>query len=238
MRRTQRDCFVHGTWLNIRTQLRAYFLFCTFFGITPVPASLETVLLYTQFLSRSFKAPQSIKNYLNGVKFLHILLGFEYAFTGNYMIALLFRGIERNANHVPQRAAPMTPDVLQVFARITDFSDSRDLVTLAASFLLFFLMARAGNVFARHSDPHIGLRRKDIRFSGNMMYVTFKRTKTIQFGEATTYDTCRCQPYIYLPSFFMSSHDIFYSWPTFRSPVFVPSSRHIVPFIRVHFYLM
>ena len=29
----------------------------------------------------------------------------------------------------------------------------------------------------------MGLRRKDVRFRNNVMYVTFRRTKTIQFGE-------------------------------------------------------
>ena len=129
MRRSQRDSFVSGTWVNLKTQFRSYFLFTSFSKLIAVPASLETILLYTQFLSRSFKAPQSIKNYLNGVRFLHILLGHEYAFTGNYMVELLFRGIERNANHVPRRAVPITPALLFSLARIVDFSDHMNVVT-------------------------------------------------------------------------------------------------------------
>jgi hypothetical protein len=46
-----------------------------------------------------------------------------------------------------------------------------DVATLLASILLIFLMARAGNVFADHADINIGLRRKDVKFEGNMMFV-------------------------------------------------------------------
>ena len=154
MRRTQRACFVSGTWVNLKTQLRTYFLFCAHFKQRSLPADLETVLLYAQFLSRSFKAPQSIKNYLNGVKFLHILFGHEYQYTGNYMISLLFRGIERKANHVPQRAVPITPNILRSLSSVAVDRDIMDTVCFSACLILFFLMARAGNVFQEHvKDP-------------------------------------------------------------------------------------
>ena len=37
-----------------------------------LPASVETLCLYVQFLGRSMKSVQSIRNYLNGVKIFHI----------------------------------------------------------------------------------------------------------------------------------------------------------------------
>ena len=41
-----------------------------------LPTSTETLQLYAQFLSRSFKSVQSIRNYISGVKTIHLLLGF------------------------------------------------------------------------------------------------------------------------------------------------------------------
>ena len=38
------------------------------------PADSETVCLFSQFLARSFKAPQSILNYVASAKLLHTLL--------------------------------------------------------------------------------------------------------------------------------------------------------------------
>ena len=51
-------------------QFKAFFLFCHYFKLDPIPATLDTVCLYVQFLSRTL-TPASIRNYLNGVKLLH-----------------------------------------------------------------------------------------------------------------------------------------------------------------------
>ena len=121
-----------GTWRNLRSQIRAYFLFCFHFHLIAVPASLDTVLLFSQFLSRSFKAPQSILNYHNGVKFLHILLGFEFKWTHHYIHRLLFRGIQRHLNHVPERAIPMSPSVLRLMASVVSGDNVDDFVCFSA----------------------------------------------------------------------------------------------------------
>ena len=50
-------------------------MFCISFGFTFLPASTSTVQLYAQFLSRSTKSVSSIRNYLSGVRTVHLLLG-------------------------------------------------------------------------------------------------------------------------------------------------------------------
>ncbi|XP_078658806.1 uncharacterized protein LOC144904085 [Branchiostoma floridae x Branchiostoma belcheri] len=67
-RRTKFAAFAEGTWSNLRTQLRTYLLFCTFYDITAFPATLDTLETFSQFLSRSFRAPGSIANYISGLK--------------------------------------------------------------------------------------------------------------------------------------------------------------------------
>ena len=49
---------------------------------------------------------------------------------------------------------------------------------------LFFLMARAGNVFFSDKDSVRGLLRKVVLFSEQDMFIRFRRTKTIQFGRS------------------------------------------------------
>ena len=75
--------------------------------------------LYAQFLSHSF-VPDSIKNYLSGVKLLHIILGFEYPFSGNILLNLTLRGISRGAQHTPRRANPITPLILIAIQRVVN----------------------------------------------------------------------------------------------------------------------
>ena len=182
MRQSERRAYVSGTWSNLKTQVRAFFMFCTHFDITAVPASSDTVMLFAQFLSRSFSSPQSIKNYLNGVKFIHILLGHEFVHYKDAHFRMLFRGIERNLVHVPQRASPISIDILRRVGSFVDSHSELDLVCYTACLLLFFLMARAGNVFHSDKDSGRGLLRKDVYFSDQDMFIRFRRTKTIQFG--------------------------------------------------------
>ena len=98
---------------------------------------------------------------------------------------MTFRGIERQLQHVPQRARPMTPDILLRLADVAEHGDYLDHVCFTASLMLFFLMARAGNVLFDAQRPECGLKRQDIRFFRDKILVTFKRTKTIQFGKRT-----------------------------------------------------
>ena len=64
-----------------------------------------------QFLSRTL-TPASIRNYLNGVKLLHLFTGADYPFTKDFILSLTLRGIARNALHTPRRAPPVTPSIL------------------------------------------------------------------------------------------------------------------------------
>ena len=158
-------------------------MFCIYFDRISIPASQDTILMFTQFLSRSFTSPLSIKNYLNGVKFLHVILGHEFSFSSDLDFRLLFNGIQRQLNHVPKRACPITPVHLHLLAEAAASGSLLDQVCFSAGLLLFFVMARAGNVFHDRLDPSNGLRRKDLLFSDDKLFVKFRKTKTIQFGK-------------------------------------------------------
>ena len=85
VRKTRGHAFANGTSSNLRTQFRSFFKFCVYFQRKALPADLDTICGFAQFLSRSM-TPQSIKNHLSGVKLLHILSGFEYTFSDDFHI--------------------------------------------------------------------------------------------------------------------------------------------------------
>jgi hypothetical protein len=47
-------------------------MFCFYFGFQSLPSSVKVLTLFAQFLSKSFVSVQSIKNYISGVKVLHL----------------------------------------------------------------------------------------------------------------------------------------------------------------------
>ena len=104
LRAMRRSAYCSGTYSNLRTQFRAFLLFCLYFKFTPIPVQLETICLYAQFLSRTL-TPQSIRNYLSGVKLLHLFVGANYPFTKGFILSLMLRGVARQALHTPWRAS-------------------------------------------------------------------------------------------------------------------------------------
>ena len=114
---TLHSAYSAGTFSNLRTQFKAFLLFCTYFRFTPTPAALDTICLYVQFLSRTL-SPPTIRNYLSGVKLLHLFSGLEFPFNKDFLLSLTLRGIARNAMHTPRRAPPVTPDILCQISKI------------------------------------------------------------------------------------------------------------------------
>ena len=140
--------------------------------------------LYAQFLSHSF-VPDSIKNYLSGVKLLHIILGFEYPFSGNILLNLTLRGISRGAQHTPRRANPITPLILIAIQRVVDFTCPLQSSVFATALLLFSLMLRLGNVLPpsiNSFSPSKFLTKSRISVTDEGLLVSLMHTKTLQFG--------------------------------------------------------
>ena len=148
-----------------------------------MPADSTTMYAYAQFLSRSLKPP-SVRNYLSGVKMLHILHGLPYPHSQNALLQLQLRGISRLNPHVPIRARPVTPDILLAFHRLMDDEDSLHRCVWACSLFLFYLMARMGSILPTStSTPRTKfLTRERVNFSIQGLLVTLLHTKTIQFG--------------------------------------------------------
>ena len=139
-----------------------------------------------QFLSRTL-TPASVRNYLNGIKLLHLFTGADYPFTKDFILSLNLCGIARNALHTPRRAPPVTPSILLSISHVLDCEGDPRSSTLFCAFLFtFYLMARLANIVpksAKSFDPRRHLTRGDVAVTSHGLLVTFKCTKTIQFGE-------------------------------------------------------
>ena len=77
LKATCQAVFAAGTHKNHLMHRQTYFFFCLYFSLDPLTASVDTVCLYCQFLSRSL-TPESVRNYLSAAKFLHVALGHDF----------------------------------------------------------------------------------------------------------------------------------------------------------------
>ena len=178
------NAFTQGSYSNLRTQIRSYFAYCVYFGRTPMPADSNTIYGYAQFLSRSM-LPSSVRNYLSGVRTLHLLHGLSYQFTDDYLLQTELRGISRLNPHVPVRAKPITPKILMVFRKIMNKNSSLHCCVWACSLFLFYSLSRLGSLLprSRTSRRRTFLTKDRVRFTREGLLLTFLQTKTIQFGK-------------------------------------------------------
>jgi hypothetical protein len=183
---SRNQAFAEGTRANFRTQLKAYLLFCTYFNCLSVPAAITTIEAYVQFLSRSFKSVQSIRNYLNGVRFLHLLHDAPIPSFSSWQIKLLLRGITRVLLHTPKRALPITPPILLQLHSVLNLSSPLHATLWCCYLLSFYLFARKSNMVCPSSltfNHHKHLQRKDIAVCPFGLLVTLKWSKTNQFSK-------------------------------------------------------
>ena len=93
-----------------------------------------------QYLSRSFSTISFIKNYLNGVRLLHLYAGLEFNIMQSFELKMLLRGLTRIKQHKVKRAAAITPTILMDLYQVMDLSEPKLLACWVAFLLEFFLM--------------------------------------------------------------------------------------------------
>lgn len=154
--------------------------------MTYLPTTTETLSLYAQFLSRTFKSTQSIKNYISGVKTMHYLLGFSTEHINEFLLNLGIKGIARLNPYCTKQAKPITPAILLHMSKHMNYSNPKDLVYWCLFLFAFFLFARKSNLVPTTKDDlkkEKFLLKQDVEEDIDMIIVSFRYSKTIQFGE-------------------------------------------------------
>ena len=183
VRQSLKSAHAEGTRRNLQTQWKAFFLFCTYYSFTPLPCELETLCLYAQFLSRSFSSVDSIRNYLNGVKILHLFLDYSFNHFDTFYFKLFMKGLKRCNPHTIKAALPITPEILIQMKEFLDFDNVNSYTFWCLSLFAFFLMCRKSNLVGTVNDISKCLKRGDVTVFDDYLIVRFNWSKTIQFGE-------------------------------------------------------
>jgi integrase len=185
-RNSRLTAYAVGTQSNLRAHWKAYFMFCIYFGLQPVPASTQVLCLFGQFLARSFKSITSIRAYISGVKTLHLFLDIPLDLEPAFILSLTLKGIAKTLRHFPLQKLPVTPDILvRLFEQLDPKSQFHSAIWCCFIFA-FLLCARKSNLMPISTvkfDPNICLLRSDVRISSNGLVICIKWSKTNQTGE-------------------------------------------------------
>ena len=184
-RRSQQAAFAESTIRNLMSQWNKFQQFCSLAKNVRLPVSSHQLSLYVQFLSRSLKAPSSIRNYVSGLKTIHTLMDIPFPDTKSLDVRLTLRGLERLTHYVPRKAVPVTPSLLVDIYNLLDMTQPIDVVFWCLFLFMFFLLGRKSQFLPDSTvkfDSHKLLSRSKVTLFSDHIRVSFSWTKTLQFG--------------------------------------------------------
>ena len=140
--------FAASTSRTYKSQLRAYLRFCLYFGYTIIPASSYTILRYIVFLANSL-APQSIPNYLNIIRIIHLQPGYKNPLEDDFLhfsYHQLLRRIKRLIGCKVKQKLPITPEILIRMYSQLDMSLPADAMFWSICLIAFYSYFRKSNL--------------------------------------------------------------------------------------------
>ena len=179
----RRAAYAESTKTAHMLHWKTYAKFCLYFCLQITPANPETICLFAKFLARSFKAPQSIVNYVASVKLWHSLLDLDMIAFNSLEFILTKKGLFRILAHIPNQTAPVTPEILAMFRQLLDISEPTDATFWALFLIAFFTMARKSNLVpdtAASFDPDRQLSREKVLMGNGCVMVIWTWAKNIQ----------------------------------------------------------
>ena len=155
-------------------------------GVPPVPASSELLAMYAAYLARRLKA-QSIPQYLNVVRLLHLEANLDNPLKDNWYVKSTVTGIERVLGISVNRKVPVTPSLLMELQPYLDMCAIEDSMFWSAALVMFYGTFRKSNLFPNNPskfDHDKQFVREDfVCMPENIIVINVKYTKTIQFKE-------------------------------------------------------
>ena len=130
----------------------------------------------------------SIVNYLDGIRWLHVMFDYPPPPLSHCHVQLTLRGLKRLLSASVQRKLPITPSILLALRNVMDFSLPLHCALWAAFLLGFFSFFRKSNITPpSHSQfsPNKHLSRSDFHFTTWGLIVSVKWSKVLQFRERT-----------------------------------------------------
>lgn len=178
---TKKSAYAPGTIRNLRSQFKLYLGFCQKFGFNWKIPTGTIIALFAQSLSTKLKSPQSIRNYIGGIKTIFSILGFSLLPFDSFHVALTFKGLARIKQFTPKQARPITLNMLLKFHECLDLNNPLDAMVWCLFLFAFFGMLRKSNLVVTSgiNNPHV-LRKRNVRIYPHCVILNIRSSKTNQ----------------------------------------------------------
>ena len=185
---TQSFKYAKNSASNVVSAIRQFFYFTNYFQLKQVPASVDTIVCFLEFMAKT-SGYNHLKHLYSSVKYLHVAL--DQSFPENsFQIDTTLQGLKRRLANVPFQVLPLNPDILRKMYHHIDISNPEDRALWCAYLCSFYGLLRKANAVPQSSqfDPRKVLVRRNISVDlpNNMVYLYIGFGKTNQFGGRDT----------------------------------------------------
>ena len=170
---------------NLITQINAYGRFCNRYLLEYFPWDNKQLCRFGQYLSKTFKSPEVVGNYLSGVRTCLTLMGLEIPDPQDRQMKMFITGLKRVMPHAIKQAEPVTPELLLKLSKAVNYKDIIEVISWTGILLGFYMFLHKSNLVPDTMDSFNGQEqfcRKDINLLGldKAMMVEIRWSKTIQ----------------------------------------------------------
>ena len=140
---------------------------------------------YTAFLARTL-APNSICQYLNCVRLVHLQCGLTNPLKDNWALQQVIKGIKKVHGRPPVQKMPITPSILRRMITQLNLEQPLHIVFWAACLVAFYSFCRKATLVPKscgQMDVSAALLRGDVQWVSQGVIVNIRKTKTIQCNE-------------------------------------------------------
>lgn len=174
-----------GTMKNREAQAFLYVKFMLCYGLNYLSPEISDLAMYYQFLANTFKSPGTVKNHASGAKaWVQLHRGNIQHFEAQEL-GMMSKSIVESSNHVPDPAAPLTPQDIRAICTYIDTFDNLHPAYKAAILLAFATFLRVSNVLCPTRSAWGGghtLLAQDIKITDTGLLVIIRSTKTRRHG--------------------------------------------------------
>ena len=174
-----------STKRNLMSQLSAYEKFCNRYLLEYFPCNNKQLCRFGQHLTKTLQSPESVGNYMSGIRTCLALLGLEPPDVQDRQMKMFTAGLKRLMPHAIKQAEPVTPEILLKLSRVVNYRDTIETVAWAGLLLGFYMFLRKSNLVPDTMDQFNGEQqfcRKDVNLLGmdKAMMIEIRWSKTIQ----------------------------------------------------------
>ncbi|KAK3251216.1 hypothetical protein CYMTET_39439 [Cymbomonas tetramitiformis] len=191
--RYEEEALARSTWGAYNTGARVFVTFCIAFVclgcLEPLLPATDATLVWFITFSSWFVAPGTIKNYMAGIRQLHLQRGHEWRpISERFRVVATLQGVRRHWERPSKPVMPLTPQNVYDMARHVDFKSLSDLSLWAAILVGFFGLFRKDNLTAGKEEAfnsRAALVRDDVMLTADKstVWTRVRYSKTIQCGE-------------------------------------------------------